>query len=68
MDDLVSLLIHVYNKQKLMPNWENTLDACSDALDVIDLQQDVLPNKSMEELDFVLARFLEYAVRERDAG
>lgn len=68
MDDLVSLLIHVHASQKLMPDWENTLDACSDALDMIDLQQDTLPNISMEELDSILARFLKYARRERDAG
>lgn len=43
------------------------MDACLDALDVIDLQQDTLPSISMEELDSVLARFLEYARRERDA-
>lgn len=43
------------------------MDAYSDTLDVIDLQQDVLPSISMEELDSVLARFLEYVVRERDA-
>lgn len=38
IDDFVSLLIHVHSSQKLMPDWENTLDACSDSLDVIDLQ------------------------------
>lgn len=68
IDDLVSLLIHVHSSQKLMPYWENTLDACSDALDMIDLQQDTLPSISMEELDFVLTRFLEYARRKRDPG
>lgn len=35
IDDLVSLLIHVHSSQKLMPDWENVLDACSDTLDVI---------------------------------
>lgn len=68
IDDLVYLLIHVHSLQKLMPEWENTLNACLDSLDVIDLQQDTLPSISMEELDSILARFLEYARRERDAG
>lgn len=66
MDDLVSLLIHVHSSQKLMPEWENTLNACSDSLDVIDLPQDTLPSISMEELVSVLVRFLEYARRERE--
>lgn len=62
------MLIHVHNSQKLMPEWDNTLNACSDSLDVIDLQQDTLPSISMEELDSVLARFMEYTRGERDAG
>lgn len=60
-------MIHVHSLQKLMPDWESVLDACSDAMDVIDAQQEALPSITMEELDSVLARFLEYAARERNA-
>lgn len=60
LNDLVSLTIHISNLQKL--------NACSYALDVIKLQLDGLPSVTMEELNSVMSRFVEYAAREKNEG
>lgn len=53
IDDLVSLMVHINSLQKLMPDWENALNSFSNVLDVIDAQQEALPNITMEELNLV---------------
>lgn len=68
LNDLALLMIHINNLQNLTPDWKNIFDTCSDALDVIKLQLDGLPSVTMEELNLIMFRFIEYAARERDGG
>lgn len=68
LNDILSFMIFISHFQRRQTKWEKTLEACSDQLDVVDLQLDALPSVAIEELESIMSRFIAYGIRERDKG